>query len=145
MNLNAGPSGVSVVCVEDQTAFHTPAWINGIRIPRCLIDTGAEVNLISVRDAIKYGFSYDLGGIQKIKVFNGGVSAVDGTMECDMHLGPCGEPKKVEFLVTLASTIPIIGCPALSQLGIKTDCQERILFDDVGNVVRCFAVNALKN
>ena len=141
----AGPSEVSVVCVEDQTAFHTPAWINGVRIPRCLIDTGAEVNLISVRDAIKYGFSYNLGGIQKIKGFNGGVSAVDGTMECDMRLGPCGEPKRVEFLVTSASTIPIIGCPALSELGIKMDCQERILFDDAGNVVRCSAVNALKN
>ena len=55
------------------------------------------------------------------------------------------EPKRVEFLVTSASTIPIIGCPALSELGIKMDCQERILFDDAGNVVRCSAVNALKN
>ena len=39
----------------------------------------------------------------------------------------------------------IIGCPALSELGIKMDCQERILFDDAGNVVRCSVVNALKN
>ena len=96
-NLNAGPSGVSMVCVEDQTAFHTPIWINGVRIPWCLIDTGAEVNLISVRDAIKYGFSYNLGGIQKIRGFNGGISAIDGVMECDMRLGPCGEPKRVNF------------------------------------------------
>ena len=95
---------VAMVCVEDQTALHTPVWLNGVRIPRCLIDTGAEVNLISVKDAIKYGFSYDMGGIQKIKGFNGGISAVDGVMECDLRLGPCGEPKKVEFLVTSAAT-----------------------------------------
>ena len=143
-NSNAGPSGVSVVCVEDQTAFHTPVWINGVKIPQCLIDTGAEVNLISVKDAIKYGFSYSLGEIQKIRGFNGGVSAVDGTMACDMRLGPCGEPKRVEFLVTSASTISIIGCPALSELGIKMVFQERILYDDVENVVRCSAVNVLK-
>ena len=47
--------------------------------------------------------------------------------------------------MTSASTIPIIGCPDLSELGIKMDCQKRILLDDVGNVVRCSAVNALKN
>ena len=52
--------------------------------------------------------------------------------------------KKGEFLVMSASTIPIIGCPAFSELGIKMDCQERILLDDVGNVVRCSAVSALK-
>ena len=134
-----------MVCVEDKTAFHTLIWINGVRIPRCLIDIRAEVNLISVRDAIKYGFSYNLGGIQNIRGFNGGISAVDGVMECDMRLGPCREPKRVEFLVTSASTIPIIGCPALSELGIKMDCQEKILFHDAGNVVRCSTVNALKN
>ena len=134
-----------MVCVEDQTAFHTPVWINGVRIPWCLIDTWAEVNLISVGDAIKYGFSYNLGGIQKIRGFNGGISAVDGVMECDMRLGLFWEPKRVEFLITSASTIPMIGCPALSELGIKMDCQERILFDDAGNVVRCSTTNALKN
>ena len=107
---NDGSNKVAMVLVEDQTALHTPVWINGVRLPRCLIDTGAEVNLISVKDAIKYGFSYDMGGIQKVRGFNGGVSAVDGTMVCDLRLGSCGEPKKVEFLVTSAATIPIIGC-----------------------------------
>ena len=52
-----------MVCVEDQTALHTPVWINGVKIPRCLIDTGAEMNSISVKDAIKDEFSYNLGGI----------------------------------------------------------------------------------
>ena len=142
---NGEPSEVSMVCVADQTALHTPVWINGVRIPRCLTDTGAEVNLISVKDGIKYGFSYNMGAIQKIKGFNGGVSAVDGAMECDLRLGPCGEPKRVEFLVTSAATIPIIGCPTLAELGIRVDCQERVLFDEAGNVVRCSAVNVLKN
>ena len=85
-NLNGKPSGVSMVCVEDQAAFHTPVWINGVRIPQCLIDTGAEVNLISVKDTIKYEFSYNLGGIQKIRGFYGAINAIDGVMECDIRL-----------------------------------------------------------
>ena len=86
-----------MVLVEDLTALHTPVWINGVRIPRCLIDTGAEVNLMSVKDAIKYGFSYDMGGIQKIRGFNGGVSAVDGTMVCDLRLVHVGTQKRWSF------------------------------------------------
>ena len=43
----------------------------------------------------------------------------------------------MEFLVTSATTIPIIGCPTLSELGVRMDCQERILFDEAGNIVRC--------
>ena len=140
-----GSSKVATVFVEDQTALHASVWINDVRIPRCLIDTGAEVNLISIKDAVKYGFSYDMGGIQKVKGFNGEVSAVDGTMMGSLRLGSCGEPKKVEFLVTSAATIPIIGYPTLSEMGIRVDCQERILFDEAGNIVRCSAVSALKN
>ena len=140
-----GDTKVSMVRVEDQTALHTPVWINDVKFPRCPIDTGAEVNLISVEDVIKYGFSCNLGGIQRIKGFNGGPSPVDGVVQCDIRLGPCGNPKKVELLVTSANTIPIIGCPALAELDIQMDCQERILFDDEGDVVICSAINRLKN
>ena len=59
-NVEGHASKICIICVEDQTAFHTPVWINDFKFPRCLIDTGAEVNLISVKDAIKYGFSYNM-------------------------------------------------------------------------------------
>lgn len=80
-----------------------------------------------------------------IKVFNGASSPVDGLMECDIHLGPFGQPKKVEFLVTAVSTITIIGCPTLAEIGIRMDCQETILQDQQGSIVRCYATHALKN
>lgn len=57
---------VSVVCVDDQTALHSPIWVNGVKFTRCLIDSGSEVNLISVKDAVKHGFIYKLHGIKKI-------------------------------------------------------------------------------
>ena len=115
-----------MVCVEGQNDLHTPMWINGVKFPRCLIDTGVEVNLISIKDAIEYGFSYNMGGIQKIKGFNGGVSTVDGVVECEILLGPCGEPKKMEFMVTSVVTIPILS-------------------DKGGNVVRCSTFDRLRN
>ena len=136
---------VSMIHIEDQTALHTPIWINGVKFPRCLIDTGSEVNVMSVKDAIKHGFKYEMGGIQKITGFNGNTSAVDGMMMCKVQLGLCGEGKEVEFLVTAGPTIPIIGCPTLAELRISLDCQERILSDEQGNIVRCSAVFTPKN
>ena len=128
-SLEPGPSTkkVSVIGIQDQTALHTPVWINGVKFNRCLIDTGSEVNLISVKDAIKHGFVYELAGIKKIRGFNGSSSFVDGSMECEIRLGPCGELHRVEFLVTSVATIPIIGCPTLADMAISVDCQERIL------------------
>ena len=44
-----------------------------------------------------------------------------------------GKPKHVEFLVTLDSTIPIIGCPILAELENSIDLQvkqERIVKDN---------------
>ena len=134
-----------MIHIEDQTALHTPIWINGVKFPRCLIDTGSEVNVMSVKDAIKHGFKYEMGGIQKITGFNGTTSAVDGMMMCKVQLGLCGEGKEVEFLVTAGPTIPIIGCPTLAELRISLDCQERILSDEQGNIVRCSAVFTPKN
>ena len=60
-------SKVSVICVEDQTALRTPVRINGVKFPRCIIDAGAEVNLIFVKGAIMHRFPYEVGGIQAIK------------------------------------------------------------------------------
>lgn len=52
-NVEGDTSKTSMIYVEDQTAVHTPVWINGVKFPRCLIDTGAEVKLISIKDAIE--------------------------------------------------------------------------------------------
>ena len=133
-----------MICIEDQTALHAPVWINEVKLTRCLIDSGSEVNLISVKDAVKHGFSYEMGGIKKIFGFNGSSSPVDGLMDCEIRLGPNGDTVKVEFLVTPNVTILILGCPALAAMGLMMDCKERILTDDHGNVVRCSAVHNLK-
>ena len=99
----------------------------------------------SVKDAVKHGFTYELGGIKKIFGFNGSNSPVDGLMGCEIRLGPSGNTAKVEFLVTPNVTIPILGCPDLAVMGLMMDCKGQILTDDQVNVIRCFAVHNLKN
>lgn len=69
---------VSMVCVNDQTAFYSPVWINGVKFTKYLIDSRSVVNLIIVKDAVKHGFTYKMGGIKKIMGFNGSSSLVDG-------------------------------------------------------------------
>ena len=98
-----------------------------MRFPRCLIDTGSEVNLISMRDVINHGMQYEMGGIEAIRGFNGKTSPFNGLLHCKIRLGPCGEGKDAEFLVTSAVSIPINGMPTLSDLEVMVDCRERLL------------------
>ena len=60
------------------------------------------------------------------------------------RLGLSGDTKQVEFLVTPNVTIPILECPALTELGLMMDCKKKILMDDEGNVVRCSAIHKQK-
>ena len=143
----AGPSKgkTSMVCVDDQTALHSPVLISRVKFMRFFINSGAEVNFSSVKDAVNHGFMYDMDGIKKISGFNGSSSIVDGLMDCETRLGTSGETRKVEFLVTPIVTITILGCSALTKLGFMMECKEMILLDDHGNVIRCSAVHTLKN
>lgn len=59
-----------MIGIKDKTTLHTLVWINGVKFHKCPIDTGSEVNLISVKDAIKHGFLYVLTRIKQIKGVN---------------------------------------------------------------------------
>lgn len=98
-----------------------------------------------MKDAIKHGFTSEMGGIKRITDFNGSSNLVDGLMDCEIRLGPGRETRKVEFLVTPNIIISILGCLAWTELDLTMDYRERILTDDQRNVVRCSAVQALKN
>ena len=107
-----------------------------------MIDSGSKVNLISVKGAVNHGFMYEMSGIKKITGINRSSSRVDGLMDCEFQLGPNGETRKVEFLLTTNTIISILRCSVLIDLGLVMNCNERILTDDQGNVVRCSAVHA---
>ena len=134
-----------MVCIEDQTALHAPIWINEVKFTHCLIDSVSEVNLILIKDTVKHGFAYEVGGIKEISGFNCSSSLVDGLMDGEIRLRPSGNTAKVEFLVTPNVTIPILGCPTLATMGFMMDYKGQVLIDDQGNIFRCSDVHNLKN
>ena len=80
-----------------------------------------------MRDVIKHGMQYEMGGIEAIRGFNGKTSPVDGLLRRKIRLGPSAEGKEAEFLVTSTVSIPIIGMPTLSDLEVMVDCRGRLL------------------
>ena len=141
-------AGVSAVLPKDQNAgklLYTPAFIDGVRFSRCLIDTGAEVNLVPKASVVKYGFSFDKSGIKMLSGFDGTKSAVDGAFSGTLKIGPA-KHDDVEFLISSSISIPIIGLPTLSALGISVDCGAGELTEkSTGHTVQCSVVFSQKN
>ena len=129
-----------------RTLMYTPAKVNGIPFRRCLVDTGSQANVISVRDATKYRISFRPGGIQRLEGFNGSVSPVCGMVNRDVSFGPRNETRPLEFVVTSNVTSPILGLPALHDFQLLVDCAAHELVDaQTGNTIRCSLVEAPKN
>ena len=124
-----------------KTLLYTPIDINGVRFPRCLVDTGSKINLISVKDATKYGFSWRPAGIQSIKGFDGTESPVQDTFYGELRIGPCEDAVGVDFVVTSKVSVPIIGFPTLHELGLSMDSRNHeLVHQKTGEVVRCSAI-----
>ena len=124
------------------TLLHTPCWLNGQKVQKCLIDTGSEVNLMSLRDATRRSIPYAPGGVRAIKDFSGDVTSVMGIAVCDMNFLPNVDTTQVEFLVVRnLSDGPIIGMPTLSAFGLGVDCVRPGLFEvSTGKVLSCSVV-----
>ena len=125
------------------TLLHAPCWLNGQRVSKCLIDTGSEVNLMSLREATRRSIPFAPGGVQAIKGFSGDITSVMGIAMCNMGFFPDVDTTQVEFLVVKnLSDGPIIGMPTLSAFGLGVDCVRPGLFQvSTGKVLTCSAVN----
>ena len=102
--------------------MYTPAFLNGMKLSKCLVDTGSEVNILPAREATKHGFSVNPGGVQLIRGFNGQTGKVTGSVIVDLKFGPENGVQKAEFIVTPEVAYPILGMPALKQFHFAVDC-----------------------
>ena len=125
----------------DVTLLYTPACINGHDFRRCMVDTGSEVNVLPLREAVRLGIAFDPCAITQIIGFNGSPSPVEGMAECSLHVSPGNKAVSQQFLVTNGvSGGPILGFPALEALGLSVNCKDRELLEpSTGKVVRCAA------
>ena len=125
----------------DVQLLYTPAEIDGHAFRRCMVDTGSEVNVLPLKEAVRFGIPYDPCAITQIIGFNGSPSPVEGLASCSLSVAPCEGSVVGKFLVTSGvSGGPILGFPALEALGLGVDCSTRELSHKTsGKVVRCAA------
>ena len=131
---------------EDCALMYTPAYIRGVRFPKCLIDTGSQVNLIPLKLLTKHGLFFDKAGIQKVQGFNGSEGSIIGSLTCPVQIGSGSTERELEFLVCPSVSNPILGLPALQKFGLMVDCENRELCEVLTRrVVRCIVVQKPKN
>ena len=115
--------------------------IDRVWLPKCLIDTGSQVNMIPTKDVTAHGFKYFPGGIQSVRGYDGREGKILGKMKVKLLFGPAKRVKAADFLVSSDIRCPIIGMPTLRQFGFTIDCKNHSLNSvETGEVVRCSAV-----
>ena len=132
--------------VSKKTRVYAPINFEGKRFSKCLIDTGAQANLMPAGDVTRHQFVVNKGGIKEVRGFNGSPGKILGTVMGDLQFGPDKGTKKVEFLVSPDVGEPIIGFPTLRDFGLSINCQSHEIYNEsTGEAVLCSVVNAEKN
>ena len=125
--------------------LYAPIHVNGVRMPRCLIDTGAQVNLIPKKDVVKQGWMYDLAGAKTISGFSGDTYPMDGVLRATVTLGPA-TVEEAEFQVCPKISVPILGIHTLSEMGFVVNCKKGTLcVTETGQHIQCSVVHSQKN
>ena len=125
--------------------LYTPIFIEGVRLPRCLIDTGAQVNLIPKRDVVKQGWHFDFTGAKKICGFDGAPRGMDGVFTGTIKIGPT-TLEEVDFQVCPQISVPIVGMDTLGKMGFNVNCRDgKLCQQSTGKYVQCSMVESRKN
>ena len=126
---------------EEKKEIYAPIHFEGVRFSRCLIDTGAQVNLMPASDVTKNQFILQKGGIQEVRGFNGSPGKIVGTVKGKLQVGPEKEARETDFLVSPDISIPVIGFLALRDFGLSIDCQNHQIYNEsTGEAVLCSVV-----
>ena len=134
-------SVINDINVEERKEIYAPINFEGVRFSRCLIDTGAQINLMPASDVTKNQFIIQKGGIQEVRGFNGSPGKIVGTIKGKLQVGPEKEAKEMDFLVSPDITVPVIGFPALKEFGLSIDCQNHQIYNEsTGEAVLCSVI-----
>ncbi|WP_461496358.1 retroviral-like aspartic protease family protein, partial [Pyruvatibacter sp.] len=127
------------------TLLHTPLTVAGKRIKHCLVDTGAQVNLLPVAECVRHGIKYEPYTDTTLYGFNGAPGEVVGRTTLTTHVGPSTNCD-IEFLITPEVTTPLLGLPGLKLCGLIVDCvRGELRSEATGDCVRCTLITNQKN
>ena len=122
------------------------AKINGLQFRKCLIDTGSECNMISVKMATQHSLPYTRTEVKGIKGFNSQIyDDIEGEMEVDLSFGPTGATKKAMFYVVPGCPSPLVGLPTLVDFELLIDVADRKITEKkTGKIIGCSVTNKFK-
>ena len=130
---------------EKERLIYAPISFEGVKFSSCLLDTGAQVNLMPAREVSRHGFPYRRDGIRAVRGFDGSPGRILGTVMGQLSIGR-GESVMTEFLVSPDVTKPIVGIGALASMGMSIDCATRELINNrTGDILLCTVVIGEKN
>ena len=130
---------------EKERLIYAPISFEGVKFSSCLLDTGAQVNLMPAREVSRHGFAYRRDGIRAVRGFDGSPGRILGSVVGKLSIGR-NESVTTEFLVSPDVTRPIIGIGALARMDLTIDCASReIVNNRTGDILLCTVVVAEKN
>ena len=89
-----------------------------MKFSSCLLDTGAQVNLMPAGEMSRHGFPYRRDGIQGVRDFDESPGRIFGTVLGRLSIER-GESLMTEFMVSPDVTRPIVGIGALASMACR--------------------------
>ena len=109
----------------------------------CLLDTGAETNVLPAKLARKHNLVLRSAKVQNVTSFNNQTSSTSGEVCMLCTLGNKGA--KIPFVVCEGVQRPILGLQALQAFKLQLNCDEDCVYDDKGNKILIHNVTVSKN
>ena len=109
----------------------------------CLLDTGAETNVLPAKMARKHNLVLRSTKVHNVTSFNNQTTSTSGEVCMLCTLGNKGA--KIPFVVCEGVQRPILGLQALQAFKLQLDCSEDCVYDDKGNKILIHNVTVSKN
>ena len=92
----------------------------------CLIDIGAECNVIGQKDATLMGLEWTRGSSVRLIGFASTSASILGEWVRNFSLGG-NIYRRVNFIVVAHEMKPIVGMPTLKDFGVVVNCRDKCL------------------
>ena len=126
-----------ILSPEKERVSYEPISFEGVKFSSCLLDTGAQVNLIPAREVSRHGFPCRRDGIRAVRGFDGSPGRILGIVIGQLSIGRV-ESVTTGFLVSPDVTRPIVGIDAFAAMGITIDSDSReIINNRKGDILLC--------
>lgn len=118
------------------------AVINGHQCEDCLVDTGAEGNVVFESEARRLGLKFLSDGKEiVIRAFDEAPVRALGMAVAKMKWGPAGEEMDMDFIVCPGEGQVILGLPAIRKFKIDIIRGTNLIHNESGEVLRCASVS----